>query len=646
MNLRDRELPDRRGARREVAPRSGRAAPALVPSTCALQPGPETGAVAIADVAPHARAMPMQVLHGQAVSAGIAIGPVVVLDPRGIRLPPRSITPQAIPAELERLDRGLDAARGAASHDETEARTRLGPQYADILAAHCQMIADPTLRANARKIIEEEQTSAEHAVLDVLDKLVSRLEQLSGSHLSARAADVRDIEARIVCHLKGELPKSFQDELAAPAILLAHDLTPSEAAGIDPELVPGFATEAGGRASHTAIVAAALEIPAVVGLGKFMDRAQHCRMAIIDGDEGLLILDPDLETQERYHEIAAVRSARFELLTQEAGLPAETQDGTTIELWGNIEFGGEVEACLDRGAVGVGLFRTEFLFLNALSSPSEDQQFEVYASVVGSMRGRPIIIRTLDLGADKLPAYQTTGPREANPVLGLRSLRISLRDPGLFRPQLRALLRASTLGDLRILFPLVSTLAELRDARAVLDDVAAELRAEGHSVRDRLRVGIMVEVPAAALMADQLAKEVDFFSIGTNDLTQYTMAVDRTNETVADLYCAADPAVLRLIAMVVEAAKSQRIEVSVCGTMGGEPLYTMLLLGLGLTQLSMPPHQLPEIKRLIRGLRIEAARAVAAEVLRLTTAREVVERLTCALRQVSPERHDRSSDPT
>ena len=245
-----------------------------------------------------------------------------------------------------------------------------------------------------------------------------------------------------------------------------------------------------------------------------------------------------------------------------------------------------------------------------------------------------------------LPAYQTAGPREANPVLGLRSLRISLRDPGLFRPQLRALLRASTLGDLRILFPLVSTLAELRDARAVLDDVAAQLRAEGRSVRDRLPVGIMVEVPAAALMADQFAKEVDFFSIGTNDLTQYTLAVDRTNETVADLYCAADPAVLRLIAMVVDAAQSHGIEVSVCGTMGGEPLYTMLLLGLGLRHLSMPPHQLPEIKRLIRGMRIEAARQLAADVLLLKTAEEVVKRLTCALYLISSERHNGSADLT
>ncbi len=444
MNLRDRESPDRRGAGRGAAPRSSRPASAFVPSTRALaqdvgaraqdvgtRPAPQ------ADVTPNA-SLPMQVLKGQAVSPGIAMGPVVVLDPRGLRLPPRLISPDAVASELERLDRGLDAAKGAAGLDESEARIRLGPQYADILAAHCRMIADPTLRGDARRKIEYELTSPEHAVLDVLEKLVVRLEQLSGSHLSARAADVRDIESRILSHLIGELPTSFQDELAAPAILLAHDLTPSQAAGIEPRLVPGFATEGGGRASHTAIVAAALEIPAVVGLGKFLDRAQLCRLAIIDGDEGLVILDPDPETQDRYHKIAAERSAWFQDLTRQADLPAETLDGTPIELWGNIEFGGEVEACLDRGAKGVGLFRTEFLFLNALTPPSEDQQYEVYASVVGSMRGRPIIIRTLDLGADKLPAYQSTGPSESNPALGLRSLRLSLRDPGLFRPQLRA----------------------------------------------------------------------------------------------------------------------------------------------------------------------------------------------------------------
>ena len=587
----------------------------------------------------------MEILHGLAVSPGIAIGPVVVLDNSGHRLPPRTIVIDAISCELDRLDRAFEAARIEASRAEAEARSRLGPQYADILAAHCRMITDPSLRRDARKLIEQDQVCAEHAVLDVLEGYAVRLERLADSHLAARATDVRDIESRILSHLIGRSRGSFQDDLVAPTIVLAHDLTPSEAAGLDPERIRGFATEAGGRASHTAIVAAALEIPAVVGLGKFLDRALHCRMAIIDGDEGLVVLNPDLEAQERYRKTSNERSARFQVLMQQADLPAQTLDGERVELWGNIEFGGEVEVCLDRGAVGVGLFRTEFLFLSAENPPSEEEQFRAYAAVVRSLHGRPITIRTLDLGADKVMTYRKAGYLESNPALGLRSLRLSLRDPDLFRPQLRALLRASALGEVRILFPLVSTLAELIEARTILNDVAAELRAEGHPIGEKVPVGIMVEVPAAALIADHLAKEVDFFSIGTNDLIQYTLAVDRTNETVADLYCAADPAVLRLIAMVVEAARHERIEVSVCGTMGGEPLYTMLLLGLGLRQLSMPPHQLPEIKRVIRGISMETARAVAAQALRLTKAQDVVALLERSLSQVLPEKCDGSLDP-
>jgi phosphotransferase system enzyme I (PtsI) len=579
----------------------------------------------------------MQVLRGIAVSPGIAIGPVLVLDPRGMRLPPRQIPSGAVTAELARLDQGLDAAGREAEQAEAEARARLGPQYADILAAHARMIADPTLRADTRARIERQQIAPEHAVIEVLEAHALRLERLTDSYLAARAADVRDIEARILGQLLGQRPKLVQDGLAAPAMVLAQDLSPSHAAGLDPDRVLGFATEGGGRASHTAIVAAALEIPAVVGLGRFLDLARQCRMAIIDGDEGLVILDPDPPTQARYRAAAAERSARFQILSRQTDLPAETLDATRVELWGNIEFGGEAQACLNLGAVGVGLYRTEFLFLRAEAAPSEDQQVEAYAAVVRSLRGRPIAIRTLDLGADKLAGCRPAVYSEANPALGLRSLRLSLRDPGLFRPQLRAILRASTLGDVRILFPLVSTLAEVRQARAVLNDVAAELATEGHPIRENLPVGIMVEVPAAALMADHLAKEVDFFSIGTNDLIQYTLAVDRTNETVAELYSAADPSVLRLIAMVVEAARTRGIEVSVCGTMGGEPLYTMLLLGLGLRQLSMPPHQLPEIRRVIRGIHMETARAVSAEALRLETAQAVSILLEQALRQALPD---------
>jgi phosphoenolpyruvate-protein phosphotransferase (PTS system enzyme I) len=580
---------------------------------------------------------PMHVLRGIAVSPGIAVGPIMVLDPRGMRLPPRKITAGAVEQELERLDHGLEVAGREAEEAEGEARARLGPQYADILAAHARMIGDVTLRADARARVEHDQVSAEHAIVEVLEAHAIRLERLSDSYLAARAADVRDIEARILGQLIGQRPKSFQDELPTPALVLAQDLSPSETAGLDPNRVLGFATEAGGRASHTAIVAAALEIPAVVGLGKFLDIARQCRTAVIDGDEGLVILDPDLPTQARYRAAAAERYARFQVLSQQANLPAETLDSTKVKLWGNIEFTAEIDACVNLGAEGVGLFRTEFLFLNAKTPPSEDQQFQAYAAVIRALRGRPIVIRTLDLGADKLGRYQESSYVESNPFLGLRSLRLSLRDPGLFRPQLRAILRASTLGDVRILFPLLTTLGELRQARAVVRDVAAELVAEGHPVRENVPVGIMVEVPAAALMADHLAKEVDFFSIGTNDLIQYTLAVDRTNETVAELYSAADPSVLRLIAMVVEAARVNCIEVTVCGKMGGEPLYSMLLLGLGLRQLSMPPHQLPEVRRVIRGVRIETARAVAAEALRLDTAQAVTALLESALRQALPD---------
>jgi len=580
---------------------------------------------------PAHEAPPEQVFRGIGVSPGIAIGPLAVLDPQGLRLPPRRIPPEGVAGEVVRLEEALAAAAAESSQAEAEARQRLGPQYAEILAAHAAMIEDPQLRADARARIERHRISAEHAVIEVLEGHADRLEGLSDSHLAARAADVRDIEARIVGQLVGRRPSSFQDELATPSVVLAHDLTPSDAAQLDPRRVLGFATESGGRASHTAIVAAALEIPAVAGLGSILGHARSARRAILDGEEGLVVLDPAPETLDRYRAAAEARSARYRSFSAESGLPAVTLDGVEVGLWGNIEFVEEAGACLRWGAAGIGLYRTEFLYLRSVAPPTEDEQYEAYAAAVAAMQGRPVIIRTLDLGADKLSAH-LGGGAEANPALGLRSLRFSLRRPELFRTQLRALLRASTLGDVRVMLPLVTTLDELRRARDLMGEVAAELRAEGRSLREGLPLGIMVEVPASALMADRFAKEVDFFSIGTNDLIQYTLAVDRTNETVADLYSAADPAVLRLIARVVEAASARGIPCGVCGSMGGELLYTMFLLGLGVRELSMPPHQLPEVRRLIRGARLERAKAVAAEALRLDTAGEVVALLESALR--------------
>jgi phosphotransferase system enzyme I (PtsI) len=579
----------------------------------------------------------MQTLRGIAVSPGVAIGPAMVIDPGGQRLPSRNIAAEAVAGELERLDRGLNLARGEAEAAEAEARRRLGPQYADILAAHAQMVADPTLRDDTRALIERERIAAEHAVCEVLDAHAARLESLADSYLSARAADVRDIRERVLAHLLGAARAPLTDRLPEPCVLMAPDLSPSETAGLDPARVLGFATEAGGRASHTAIVAAALEIPAVVGVGRFLDQARHARTVIVDGDEGLVVLDPDAPTLDRYRQTAAARAARFEELTGLSRLPSTTLDGTLIDLMGNIEFPAEAAACLERGADGVGLYRTEFLFHDRSIPPTEAEQYDAYAAVVGALGGRPVTIRVLDLGVDKLAAYHDAGPAVANPALGLRSLRLLLRDPVLFRTQLRAILRTAATGDVRVMFPLVSTVAEVRTAREILRGVAAELAAEGVPARADVKVGVMVEVPSAAVMADQLAKEVDFFSIGTNDLIQYTLAVDRTNETVAGLYNAADPAVLRLIAMVVAAAAPRGLEVSVCGAMGGDPLYTMLLLGLGVRLLSMPPHQLPEVKRVIRGVRLDQARTLAAEALRLDTAEEVAALLEDALRSAVPE---------
>ncbi len=599
-----------------------------------------------ADRAGSSVSRPMQTLTGIAVSPGLAIGPLRVLDPRGLRPPARVIDPEAIPLELERLDRALEAARLEAEAAEAEARTRIGPEYADILAAHSRMIADPTLRRDAALRIERDHVGADHAVAEVLEGHAGRLARLTDSHLAARAADVLDIEKRILNQFLGpgvETPLAIDDE---PMVLLAHDLSPSETAGLDPERVLGFATESGGLASHTAIVAAALEIPAVVGLGRMLEQARSARFAIIDGNDGLVVLDPDPPTLARYRRAAVERAARFEGLSDLAHLPAETLDGQTVELWGNIEFPAEVEPCLDRGALGIGLYRTEFLFLNVDRPPSEAEQLAVYEAVVRSARGKPVTFRTLDLGSDKLVSYREGLPPEPNPALGLRSLRLSLRDPALFRAQLRAILRASALGEVRVMFPLVSTLSEFRQARATLDSVANELRLEGFPVRLDLPVGIMVEVPAAAVMADLLAKEVDFFSIGTNDLIQYTLAVDRTNETVAELYSAADPAVLRLIALVVAAAQPRGLEVSVCGAMGGEPLYAMLLLGLGIERLSMPPHQLPEIKRVIRAIRGDVSKTLAARALALGSAAEVVALAREALVEALPEEPSAAVDRT
>jgi phosphotransferase system enzyme I (PtsI) len=385
-------------------------------------------------------------------------------------------------------------------------------------------------------------------------------------------------------------------------------------------------------------MAGALEIPAVVGLGKFVTDVSGGDLVIVDGNRGVLILNPDAETLEHYEH------ARRNFRTFESGLvglrdlPAETKDGTRIGLHGNIEFPQEAAHCLERGADGVGLYRTEFLYLGRTTDPSEEEHLEAYLTVLRTLGGgKPVVIRTLDLGADKFATATEPVPDERNPFLGLRSVRLCLRNLTLFKTQMRAILRASALGDVRIMFPMVSTLLEIRQCKMILAEVKEDLEEEGIAFNRKLPVGTMIEVPSAAIMAEELAREVSFFSIGTNDLTQYTLAADRTNETVASLYSPGDPAVLRLIDSVVRAARKHGTDVNVCGEMSGEPLYTMLLLGMGLRQLSVTPHNIPEIKKIVRSVTLDEATQVAQEALRMETARDVNNYLREQTRRILPE---------
>jgi phosphotransferase system enzyme I (PtsI) len=403
-------------------------------------------------------------------------------------------------------------------------------------------------------------------------------------------------------------------------------------------MVHAFATEAGGRASHTAIMAGALEIPAVVGLGKFLNDVSGGDLVIVDGNHGVVILNPDEETRARY-ESSRKDFRKFEdRLGELRDLPAETRDGVRITLLGNIEFPPEAVHCLDRGAEGVGLYRTEFLYLGKQSDPTEAEHFEAYRTVIDTLGPhRPVVIRTLDLGADKFSVGSDPAPHERNPFLGVRSVRLCLRNLTLFKTQMRAILRASAYGDVRILFPMVSSLLELRQCKMILAEVKEDLEEEGIAFNRSLPVGTMIEVPSAAVLADLMAREVDFFSIGTNDLIQYTLAADRTNEAVAALYSAGDPAVLRLLDFVIKASQTRNIAVNVCGEMSGDPLYTMLLLGLGLRQLSATPHSIPEIKKVIRSVTLDEANRVAQEVMRFETARDVNNYLREQTRRILPE---------
>jgi phosphotransferase system enzyme I (PtsI) len=573
-------------------------------------------------------------LQGIAVSPGVAIGEALVMDAEGFRIPRRFVSRDAVEDELERLDKAIGAASAEMASHRDAVAGELGAQCAAIFDAHLQMLQDSRLRSELDEMIRHRHYSPEYAVSRTLRRYAQVFQRLESAHLAERATDIFDIEKRLLRHLLG-LRREGIGHLTSPVLVLAHNLTPSETANLDCRYVRGFVTEVGGPGSHTAIVAEALEIPAVVGTGPFLAEVSGGERVIIDGDQGLVIVRPDEETLARYRrEVEENRTAAVRLQSLR-DLPAVTADGTRIPLYGNIEFPYEVEHCVDRGADGIGLYRTEFLYLGSEIEPTEDYHYRAYSQVVRAMGDKPVTIRTFDLGADKVPSLPPPED-ERNPCLGLRSIRLALRNLTMFRTQLRAILRASVLGNLQVMFPLISTLLELRQAKMVLGVVMDDLDEHGIQFNRQIPVGMMVEVPSAVIMIDRFVEEVDFLSIGTNDLIQYTLAVDRSNKDVVGMYNPADPAVLRLISMSLKAAAQKPVPISMCGQMSGNPIYTMLLLGLGLRQFSVSPLALPEIKHICRQVSIPQCEAVLQRVLTMENARDITNFLREELKKRVP----------
>lgn len=577
----------------------------------------------------------MQQLQGIAVSPGVVIGEALVMDNEGFRIPRRFVTRDAVEEELDRLDKATTAASQEIARNRDAVSQELGEKYGAIFEAHLQILQDSHLRGELEEMIRQRHYSPEYAVSRTLRRYAQHFQRLESPYLAERVHDIFDIEKRLLRHLLGRRREGIS-HLTSPVLVLAHNLTPSETANLDRRFVRGFVTEVGGPGSHTAIVAEALEIPAVVGTGPFLTEVSGGDQVIIDGDKGLVILQPDEETLARYQlQLEEIRSlaARLEPLRD---LPAETVDGVRLQLLGNIEFPYEVDHCVARGADGVGLYRTEFLYLGSETEPTEDVHYQAYSQVVRAMGEKPVTIRTFDLGADKVP-HLPQPEDERNPFLGLRSIRLALRNLPLFRTQLRAVLRASALGNVRIMFPLVSTLLELRQAKMVLADVMEDLQEHGIEFDRHLAIGMMVEVPAAVMMIDRFVDEVDFLSIGTNDLTQYTLAVDRSNKDVVGLYNAADPAMLKLISHAIREADRKSIPIDLCGQMSGSRIYTMLLLGLGLRRFSVTPSAMPEVKNVCRSVTIEQCQAVACRAMTMENARDIKSYLKKELKKRVPE---------
>ncbi|HEY2923623.1 MAG TPA: phosphoenolpyruvate--protein phosphotransferase [Candidatus Eisenbacteria bacterium] len=563
----------------------------------------------------------MTVLQGIAASPGVGIGPIHIVDPEEIEVQDGDLPANGTAAEQERFRKAIRQSLAEVREVREKIALETGEEQARILDTQIEILEDPEATEQTLAVIERERKPAAFAYRRILTAFAARLDEADGEYYRGRAIDVRDVRRRVLAHLGGIRAHSLRD-LTEPSLIVANDLPPSEMALLPRNMALGFATELGGRTSHTAIMARARGIPAVVGVKGATDSAQQGATAIVDGTRGIAIFDPDPETlaeherkRERYRELAAK-------LTELKDQRCMTADGRILGLGANLEVPEELPGILENGADGIGLYRTEFFYLARKQLPTEESQFNAYRSIVEAMNPRPVIIRTLDVGGDKFASYLGT-PIEKNPFLGMRGLRFSLRREEIFRTQLRAIYRASTYGNVRIMFPMVIGLEDLRRAREIVERVKLQLRKEGVPMAKKVPLGVMIETPASVFSIDQLVQEADFLSIGTNDLIQYTLAVDRGNEAISEIYEPLHPAVLRAIKTVVDAGHRAGISVGICGEMAGEPLYAVVLVGLGLEEFSVSPYLVPEIKTIIRATTSAEARELADRCMSLATPSEV-----------------------
>jgi len=576
----------------------------------------------------------MQKLKGIGVSSGFVIAKAHVFhSDDAFSVPPQPVHTEDIAKEIAKFEDALTRTRAEILGIRKKLSTQIGREHSDIFNAHLLILEDRTLIEDVIALLKEEKVNAEYAFSKVIRRYFKAFSEMDDEYLRERISDIRDVGKRVLQNLYGE-EKNALDSLTEKVIVVAHDLSPSDTATLDKNKILGFVTEVGGPTSHTAILGRSMEIPAVVGVDMATQTVKTGDLVIVDGAHGFLIVNPDEKTIEEYTQEEKRFTAFIGELDKLKNLPAETTDGRRITLASNIEFHDEIPSVISHGSEGIGLYRTEYFYMNRIDLPAEEEQFRAYKQVAEKMAPNSVIIRTLDLGGDKF-ASSLEVPHEMNPFLGWRAIRFCLTRVDIFKVQLRAILRASSFGKLKLMYPMISNVQELRKANAILRQCQEELKQEGVSFDSSIEVGAMIEIPSAALSADILAPEVDFFSIGTNDLIQYSLAVDRVNEKIAYLYDPTHTAILRLIKFTIESGHRKNKWVGICGEMAADPAIALLLTGLEIDEISTSPVALPKVKKTIRSVSFKEAKEIADHAMTLETGEEIREYLVSKLRTIA-----------